>query len=220
MVWGVKEPDGFGDYRPEVDHDYGLEMMQKYHASLSHVEKKEIGMEDRPLFSKLMKYYTFDKGQVPASLMPSECQTNKSYSKLAHLIILWGFLAVDEELKSIIEKLEPDVHQFWPIEILMPKGKIYPKQYYGMVIRNFRDSFVPEESEYLRYSQEVNHYWGGYGNKADTAKLAFSKAKIGNAQIWREHHIYSPGILISDELQSAIAEAGLRIFKHNKVKVI
>jgi len=34
------------------------------------------------------------------------------------------------------------VHQFWPLRITQSTG-----QYYGMVIRRFLDSFVPEQSD-------------------------------------------------------------------------
>lgn len=40
MVWGLKEPMGFGDYRPEDDHNFGDEMMLEYYVSLSDIEKK------------------------------------------------------------------------------------------------------------------------------------------------------------------------------------
>lgn len=143
-------------------------------------------MEDRPLFSKLMKYYLSDMGEVPNALLPSEWQIKKSYSNLASLITLWCFLAVDEELKSVIERIEPGVHQFWPVKILMPRGKVYPKQYYGMVIRNFRDSFVPRESEYNRYQSSDDMYFASGDAKRDYADLCFKQQNLKGVHLWRE----------------------------------
>ena len=42
-------------------------------------------------------------------------------------------------MKRAIENLEPGVHQFqfWPIRIVMPKGREYPVPFYGTVIRRF-----------------------------------------------------------------------------------
>lgn len=220
MVWGLKEPIGFGDYRPEGKCQGWEAQLKQYWDNLSLDEQEQWGTYSaRPELS-LVDYFHKNYGSVPCELLPDKFQADRGYKSLSSLITVHSLLAVDEELKSIIEKLEPGVHQFWPIKILMPRGKVYPKQYYGMIIGNFRDSFVPEESEYVRYTKEVDSYWGCFGTKADHAKLTFSLEKIGGAHLFREKRVSSPRILISDELQSAIAEAELRIFKHHKVKVI
>lgn len=56
-------------------------------------------------------------------------------------------LAVGGTLKEIIEEFDPGLHQFWPITIIMPKGKEYPTPYCGMVVRRFLDRFRPEHSD-------------------------------------------------------------------------
>jgi hypothetical protein len=67
------------------------------------------------------------------------------YKSLGSLIKLNDrILAVDEALKAIIERLESGVHQFFPIEIMMPSDKAPSVRYYVLVIGNYCDSFIPK----------------------------------------------------------------------------
>lgn len=43
---------------------------------------------------------------------------------------------------------------------------------------------------------------------------------IGGAHLWRERTLTEPSICLSDELQDAIAMAGLRLMKHWKMKSV
>jgi hypothetical protein len=47
-----------------------------------------------------------------------------------------------------------------------------------------------------------------------------SSEVIGGAHLWRERILDRPRICLSDELEDAIAKAGLRMMKHYKMKSV
>ncbi|WP_461454716.1 hypothetical protein [Parasphingorhabdus sp.] len=64
-------------------------------------------------------------------------------------------------------------------------------------------SWERSELGYIRYED----------NKAGISELAFRKTVFGTAHLWRERRFTSLLTCFSDELQAAIAEAGLRMPK-------
>lgn len=56
-------------------------------------------------------------------------------------------LAVDAVLKGVIEQLDPGIHGFYPVEIAMPKGRVFPRSYFVLVIGRYLQSFLPEHSK-------------------------------------------------------------------------
>ena len=139
MVWGIEMPGSFGDFFPDGEYvGYDERLKAYYDNEMSDAEKAAMGMQDRLLLSRFSTKFTADKGPLKPHDCPKEFKTITSYKSLASLIKLNERLpAVDRNLKDSIERLEPGVHQFWPIKITMPKDKEYPVQYYGMVIRRF-----------------------------------------------------------------------------------
>lgn len=129
-------------------------------------------------------------------------------------------LAADDRLKGIIERLDPGVHRFWPLKIVMPRGIDYPAPYFGMLIGRFLDSFSPEQSDPEAFQASRGLFHVSIDQKAVFARLAYSGHLIGSAHLWRERRMLTPEVMMSDELQAAIGEAGLRLPKHFKVSVI
>jgi hypothetical protein len=140
---------------------------------------------------------------------------------LGSLILLYArLLAVDAALKEIIETLEPGVHQFWPLRITLPNGKEFPGPYYGMVIRRFIDSFVPEQSITANPPSPGSESFFTKGpTKKDYGNLTVSKRVVGGAHLWRERRLLMPSVFFSDELQAEITRQGLRV-KHHRLKEI
>jgi hypothetical protein len=144
-------------------------------------------------------------------------ETRKSLGSL--LLLPNRLLAVDATLKEIIEGLEPGVHQFWPLRITMPKGEEYPVRYYGMIIRRFIDSFVPEQSVFHQVSEAEAFYANG-PTKKDYGNLTVLQSVVAGAHLWRERRLLRPEIFLSDDLQAEITRRGLRIFRHHQLKAI
>lgn len=226
MAWALVNPQGIGDYFPSGDYVGRKEQLDHYYENeMSDAQKKEMGIEEKISYHEFGKKYFSDLGPLAPGEMPQHFGVFKNYKTLGSLIQLnYRLHAVDETLKSIITRLEPDVHQFWPIRITLPKGQDYPVPYYGMVIRRFLNSFVVEKSapgswRKLGGGDHRVLYVPYSANKACCAGLALSQAAIGDAHLWRETMLDpGPNIFFSDTLQAEIKSAGLRITRHYKLK--
>jgi hypothetical protein len=221
MVWGLAEPHVFGDCFPDGEYVGFDEALQSYmQTGMPEDERQRMENLLANYAYEVSQKFVYDKGPLLAHECPVAFQTEQNYTKLASLLVLNnGLLAVDGQLKAVIEEFEPGVHQFWPLTITMPHGFAYPVQYYGLRIGQFRDSCLPEESE-LSPNSDDNIYFAQGSDKKDFAAVAVSKAAIGGAHLWRETKLHRPNILMSDTLQSEIANRGLRIFKHYKLKEV
>ena len=169
----------------------------KYRTYVSGKFKHEFGTKDGP--------DSLPFSAAGAHEAPLTFDIEKTYASLGSLIMLNDrILAVDETLKAIIERLEPGVHQFFPIEIRMPKGEVFPKNYYTLVIGQYLDSYSPENSDEIKKNMNGR---------------AFSKNAFGRAHLWRDRRFPMVNCF-SDELMTEISEAGLRIPKHYKMKEV
>lgn len=127
-------------------------------------------------------------------------------------------LAVDEPLKAIIENLEPRVHQFWPIEVLARDGTAIGKSYFGMRVRQFLDSFNPDQTPPDAVTNETGSYYVSVPTKLGYKDLAVSKKAIGSTHLWRERKLKNPNLLLSDELVHQIRSTNLRVPNLHKLK--
>lgn len=126
---------------------------------------------------------------------------------------------MEERLKTLLEEMEPGVHDFRPVRIIMPRGNDHPVPYHAMRIGNFRESFRPELSDSDSFSGRPNNY-RAHTNKKAFASMAMSMAEIGGAHLWRERTLTDPRICMSDQLHDAIVKAGLSMMKHYKMKSV
>jgi hypothetical protein len=244
MVWGMSIPSSYGDFWPEgqlegMDKNFDQlwrQRLDRYYQSLPPEEQKALFDYGPECDVTDYQFYVFDKffhelGKIPGNHRtfpplngikshepPQFFVTYKSHTSLASLIVLLG-LAVDEALKAIIERFEPGVHQFFPIEIRMPRGKVYPVQYYTLVIGQYINGFVPEKSKEGSYREYPDYpdYYSLIDSRKEISGLAHSKSAIGKAHLWRERDLNGALICFSDELESAIVGAGLRLPKHYRM---
>ena len=214
MVWAVVDPPlPYGDY---VGWEEGIK--RYFDENMSAEQRAAFGNWDVSYRYELSRKFTEDLGLLEPQGRPSEYRMRETPKSLASLIQLVDrLLAVDATLKGIIETLEPGVHQFWPIRITLPKSKQYPVPYYGMIIRRFIDSFMPEHSDVL---DSGNVFFTKSPTKKNYSNLTVSKTVVAGAHLWRERRLLSPEIYFSDELQAEAARRGLRMPRHHKLKAI
>lgn len=230
MAWALKEPWRFGDYYPKGEFVGLDEQRRRYFENLP--------PEARAVFHSFASYavYASEKfsteigtlsgGTLPLSPIepheiPHTFRTEKSHSNLASLI-LSGYVAVDEQLKEIIERLEPGVHRFFPLQITMPRDRPYPKPYFILVVGQFLGGFLPDQTlpECWRRLTWSDHVYDIRIDSICCRHLAFSRSAIGGAHLWRARNALMGNIMISDVLRAEIAAAGLRIWKHWRVKEV
>ena len=235
-MWGMNFPSSFGDFWPEGQFegkgsDAWKSRLGDYYDRQPQETQKSLfeyrGGDTYPFFvSMKFKSETGSsrRGEQPFTSIkdhepPQSFYAEKTYKNLGSMIALnYGLLAVDEELKAIIERVEPNKHQFFLIEIIMPKGVVYPKKYYILVIGQYCSSFSPEKSKSGSFRAIPNSdRFSHTETKAGITGLALAKDVYGKAHLWRERRLSDLPIFFSDELQTEIENAGLRIPKPYKM---
>jgi hypothetical protein len=79
---------------------------------------------------------------------------------------------------------------------------------------------VPEQSSFWQDSKGSSSFFSSGRTKKDYASLTVSGSVIAGSHLWRERNLMMPNILFSDALQDEIARQGLRIPKHNRLRVV
>ncbi len=130
--------------------------------------------------------------------------------------------AVAEPLRDIIERLEPGVHQFNPIRVLLPKGVAHPVPHFMMVVGRWLNAFRLEESDpgCVDVSASNSVSVGGAATKEKFAGVAMANSEIGDAHLWCERELRGPTFCMSDRLKDEVTKAGLRLPPHYKMKSV
>lgn len=236
MAWGMALPNGFGVFWPDGDFEGWTDGLKAHfltrmtpdqqapfgegprgalrymgHAALKFVnEPGSTPAPDRPPLSPIEPH------EVPRSFTAA-----KTYAELGSLIVLSNrILAVDAALKEVVDQLEPGVHQFFPVEIAMPKGRIFPRPYFVLVIRQYLQAFSAERSRPGSWKERFPGVYSHDPSKQGTNGLAFSRAAIGRAHLWRERGFREHLTCFSAELEQAITAADLRIPAHHQMMEI
>lgn len=222
MVWGFSAPSSFGDFFPDGDYVGWEEAVARYfNEEMSAEQRAEFDNWDANYRREIARKFQEDRGPLLPHERPSAFRLAETRKTLGSLIVLVdGLFAVDEALKNIVETVEPEAHEFWPIHISMPRGRDYPGSYYGMVIGRFIDSFVLDESAVHQVMEGTDFYYGNSPTKKGYSNLTLSKSVFSGNHLWRERRLRMPDVFISDELQSEIIRQGLRIPKHHEMRAI
>lgn len=242
MIWGMYLPRGGGPYGPygefegpvDVYGDGWRHRLIKYgHEELPEEQRAFYG-DGRRYASCVVEKFQYECGHKqpgPDDLVvrpieghepPRFFQTQAGYNELSSILSLPDRIwAVDETVKAIIERLEPEIHRLYPVEIRMPRGKVYPVKYYVLVVGTYLQSFSPEESSKHSFrSYEANgvKWYGLHGSKSEITGLAFRKSICRDAHLWRERGLNEWLICFSDELESGLSGAGLKLPKYYRMR--
>ena len=242
MVWGLVLSSELGDYFPQGEYVGWDEKLRAYWESGMPAEVKAHFVEESArertyahagtYYSYVAKKFKSDHsrkfGGIPPLTpiegheWPEEFSTIFNIKSLGSLFTLSGqMLVIDAALKSIVERVEPGVHEFSPIRITRMSGGHYPNTYFVMVIRQFRESFSPEQSAVGVWEQKPAGYFDmTQGNKKSMSGFAMSKAAIGGAHLWKERKVYAPEVYFSDTLEAEIDKVGLRLPKRFRLKEV
>lgn len=231
MVWGLQLAGDFGPFFPYGEYfGYDEQLEAVFNAMTP---------EERAFYNNLFSDYRFHVYQclkheigtvhgeghrfraIADNEWPPEFRTKKQYSKIGALFHgVGGVLMVSGAFKEIVERLEPNVHKFWPVRLTYVYGDAYPGEYFTMVIGSFLSSFDAEHSTPGTWRTVGRDYHPKFFNKDMMAGLAMRRSDIGAHHLWRERALYSPDIFLSDELQRAFRKAGLALPKHFQMKEV
>lgn len=195
-----------GDGNPyRVFTTYVLDVTEKFHA--------ELGVR-RPHHPPL--------DPVQPHEWPTDYVCERVYKREAAIVKFTNRMyAVVEPLRDIIEWLEPGVHQFNPIRVLLPKGVEHPVPHYMMVVGRWLNAFRLEESDpgCLR-AVDSGAPLVSPDTKAGFAGVAMAASDIGDAHLWCERKLRPATFYISDRLKDEVTKAGLRLPPHYKMKSV
>lgn len=245
MAWGMPLPSQFGIFWPEGDFEgvddhgrcvWGSRLDSQFN-SLSVEEQDRIYTSDqsqhdyafwvsekfkREVGSRLTKSAPIFTPVLPHEV-PKSFNTVKTYKDLGSLIQLNDrIIAVDKIVKSEIEVFEKCVHEFFPIDLVMPGERIQRKEFFILLIGRHIDSFSPEFSQkgsYTPYSK-LNRSFAFGVSKRDIEALAFVRERFAGAHLWRERCF--PGLLtcFSDELMRRLNELNVDLPPHWQMREV
>jgi hypothetical protein len=107
---------------------------------------------------------------------------------------------VSERMKAIIEQFEPDVHQFFPVDVVGKNGDLFAKHYL-FIVCNRLDSVDRKNMPY----ELIGGRWNGTG---PLNVIIFNRRQIGGAHVWIDKHVGNT-ILVSSALAAALKKTKL-----------
>lgn len=130
-----------------------------------------------------------------------------------------NLLNVSESARALIERFEPGVHQFIPVDYVDGKGSLIEKRYFWVVCNRI-DSIDRECTTFILRKGKM---WRPVSDIADfepellppdidpdtNSKFVFSLAQIGDAHAWRDKHMDTGGVWISKAFGDALKKSGL-----------
>jgi len=161
-------------------------------------------------------------GPVLAHEPPKSYHVNlmeSGVAKLGSLIALpAGLLAVDEKLRGVIEAVEPGVHEFYPLEIIVADGSVSSRLFYTLVIGQFFESFSAENSDAGSFNGTGPYYF--QQEKSAVEGLCVQRSRFKTAHLWAERNFSRRFVCLSDHLRGQIRAAGLSIPKCYRLKEV
>jgi len=155
---------------------------------------------------------------------PSYFLTEKSLSQLGSIISLTDRMwAMDEAAKSVIEKLEPGLHQFYRLEIRMPRNQTYPLPFYTFVCGQWLESFTPQDTapgSFTEGNSADTKWYSINDSKAVISSLAMRRSVFKDAHCWRERGFNEWLLCFSDEAINRLIDAECTLPRHYRMKEI
>ncbi len=117
-----------------------------------------------------------------------------------------GFPCISSRIKDVAEKIEPDVHQFFPLTVV-DKAKEKIAERWLWVVCNRIDGVDRKHTTYvLKKGALWMSNWDENGERfvVPNAKLYHSRKQTAGYHFWRDKHLMGVGIYASDEAAEAL----------------
>jgi hypothetical protein len=126
--------------------------------------------------------------------------------KLPDVLYGRGVVIVSVRVKDIMERFEPGVHQYFPVNVIYKSSKEVAEKMFFLNICTRLDS-VDRKLTTATLSQ------GGMW-KPETGYWVFDLRKIGSHHFWHDQHLFL-GWMISDSLKQAFEDASIKGFVYH-----
>ncbi len=156
------------------------------------------------------------KGPLPTLLQL------KSTGKLWDLFaVVWHYTGISDQLRQIIEDIEPGVHQFFPVTILQRSGTPFDEKYYILnVAQKFNAQLHrPDQSDDSRrekftlYGDQVPPYL-----ELGAMNPAFSRPKIAGRHLWIHTDRLNKCAVMSDVMFKRWKKEKIRRYEVSPIK--
>lgn len=137
----------------------------------------------------------------PEDLFPRQVRFTKGKKLSDYNGIVGGGTAVSQAFKDAVELIEPGVHQFFPVEILLKDGTLYKDPIYFLNIATRVESINPELGGFNKsFSSKTpdRYYWSAASGKAEF--LAVYKDRLAGRALWKDNRFGGHYEFASDAL--------------------
>ena len=156
--------------------------------------------------------------------MPTMLYPTKKVTKFPDYFTSAGpGLVVSEKFKSVVESLEPDRHQFFPIKIMSKSKKEHLADMFIMIICNRVDTVHAEKTNYY-FAKNI--FWARRSTNRDDPnrmkwkgkdRLVLDSDKIGGHHLWIDKHLFDSPFM-SNELKAALEAADMHHVTFDEVE--
>lgn len=164
---------------------------------------------------KYVHAWKYGYHQLHPEQVPEILRLKKSRKSLRDAFrSLNGIGLVSDDLREVIEGFDPGGHQFFPIRVEFPRGKLPEKKYNVINITTQKKTIIPELS-----AVDGPRYGQFYSVIEHLKDVSFTPACREGTHMWREEG-FDNEHFISDELEAAIREKGLKYLKYWPGKIV
>ncbi len=234
MVWAVILPSVFNEFFPRGEFVGYNEKLENAYRELSPRDENGETFRSANNYNYwvsrkfTMQWVPEASAQNPLDWVkdwewPDQYVLKNEYKRKASLINMTNrILCVSDELRRLIESLDPDTHLFRPLDLVLRNGRPSPEQFFTMIIRNWREAIRPAESDegVLYRSSLSGLYTVPIQGVKEFRSVAVAEEAARGCHVWKDRTILSVDFYISDKLQSAAKEAGIRLPPHFKLKSV
>lgn len=117
-------------------------------------------------------------------------------------------MLVTQKFKNLVEKFEPSLHNFIPVEMLTQDGDVDRESYFIFKPDQILDqSIVIEESDLIECS--FKGVVGYYGPTSQTPRNMWKESAVRGKHIWIDG-LFEEGLAVSDQFYAEAKRLGLK----------
>ena len=124
--------------------------------------------------------------------------------------VIWGAaFFVNDAFKDTVERFEPGVHQFEPVQFEFEDGTPFAQRMWFLHACNRLDTVSRAHSTMEPIEKTLWH--------PETGRMVFSLDRIGDRHLWVDKHVYAAGAMfVSNALHDALLEADIKGLKFSQ----
>ena len=190
-VWGM----GFDDRLPTT---VGVRWLDGNYDEIAYVDTTMDREGDNPFFDT----GRLNSGRrVHTEHLPTRLRWSGPKKRVPDVI--WGAaFFVNDAFKDTVERFEPGVHQFEPVQFEFKDGTPFSQRMWFLHACNRLDTVSRKHST----AEKSRIFW-----KPETGTMVFSLDRIGGHHLWVDKHVYAAGAMfVSNALHDALIEADIK----------